>query len=260
MTGLFTAQSRRVLDGLAHELACEPGQLTSERLEVVERPAPVGSGKVVLAATCGLGTVLSVPPLLVDWVRDHAPSDRHFRAMQPFFLAELATEVQRRGIAPRATAHGFSQGFALGELLKMPAIPPGYSIKLVERDWMALHRPSNVFDNALGESEELDRVEKTARGFAVFDSAGEPAAVAGWWDDGHGREEIGVDVRRESRGMGLAKAVVIAATHAIVEGGGVPFYSCGATNVRSQRNALSCGFLPVFLIGSIWAPGELPSP
>jgi hypothetical protein len=260
VTDLFLAQSRRVLGGLAHELGCEPRHLTSESLEVVERPAPTGPGKVALAATCGLGTVLSVPAPLAGWVRDHAPPGRHFRAMQPFFLAELAAEIERSGLAPRVTAHGFSQGFALNELSALPAVPAGYSLVPVDRDWMARYRPANVFDNALGEPGELDRVEKTARAFAVLDSAGEPAAVAGWWADGHGREEIGVDVRRDSRGIGLAKLVVIAATRQIVETGGTPFYSCGATNVRSHRNALSCGFLPVFLIGYVWAPGELASP
>ena len=260
MTDLFLAQSRRVLDGLAHELGCEPRQLTSESLEVIARPTLAGPGKVALAATCGLGTVLSVPAPLVDWVRDHAPTDRHFRAMQPFFLAEIAAEVDRSRLAPGATAHGFSLGFALSELLPAPPGPAGYALVPVDRDWMARYRPSKVFDNALGEPAELDRVEKTTRAFAMLDSAGAPAAVAGWWDDGHGRDEIGVDVRRDSRGLGLAKVVVIAATHSILESGGTPFYSCGATNVRSHRNALACGFLPVFLIGYVWAPGESASP
>ena len=125
---------------------------------------------------------------------------------------------------------------------------------------MARYRPSNVFDNALGEPDELDRVERTSRGCAILDSTGEPSAVAAWWNDGHGREEIGVDVRRDSRGLGLAKIAVIAATHSILESGGTPFYSCGATNVRSHRNALACGFLPVFVIGSVWAPGQSASP
>ncbi len=260
MTGLFTVQSRRVLDGLAHELGCDPGQLASERLEVVGWPAPNGPGKLALAATCGLGTVLSVPPPLVDWVREHAPADRHFRAMQPFFLAELAAQVQRTGTAARATAHGFSQGFALNQLPELLAAPGGYALVSVDRDWMAQYRPSNVFDNALGETDEVERVEMTIRGFAVLDSAGEPAAVAAWWEDGHGREEIGIDVRRDSRGMGLAKVVVIAATRALIEADGTPFYACGATNIRSHRNALACGFLPVFLIGYVWAPGDLASP
>jgi hypothetical protein len=254
MTGLFLDQSRRVLAGLAHELGCEPGQLTSESLEVVERPMSSRPGKAALAATCGLGTVLSVPAPLVDWVHAHAPADKHFRALQPFFLAELAAEIGRRGLAPTATAHGFSQGFALNELPAIPAVPAQYSLASVDRDWMARYRLFKTFDNSLGEPGELDRVEKTKLALAILDSASQPAAVAGWWDDGHGRDEIGVDVRRESRGLGLGKLVVIAATHAILAAGGTPFYSCGASNIRSHRNALSCGFLPVFLAGYIWVP------
>jgi|GEM_PF-1668982 len=259
MTTLFAIQSRRVLASLADELGCAPERLTSESLEVVVRPASRRPGQVVLAATCGLGTILSVPAAVVGWVRDNAPGT-HFRAMQPFFLAEVAAEIGRRGIAPGATAYGFSQGFALSELQPVPEAPAGHSLVSVEPGWMARYRPSNVFDNALGAPNESDRIEKTLRGFAALDSAGEPAAVAGWWSDGHGREEIGVDVRREARGSGLAKLVVIAATHAIIDAGGSPFYSCGVTNIRSHRNALACGFLPAFLTGSVWAPPEPPGP
>jgi predicted GNAT family acetyltransferase len=108
-----------------------------------------------------------------------------------------------------------------------------------------------VFDNALGEMTEPDRIEKTRQAIAVLDADGEPAAIAGWWDEGHGRDEIGVDVRRDARGRGLGKLAVSAATQQILDADRTPFYSCGATNVRSHRNALSCGFLPVFTIGLV---------
>ena len=248
---LFLEQSGRVIAALAAELGCDEAQLRSERLEVVTLPVDGSPGRAALAATCGVGTVVSVPGELVGWVREFAPPDRHFRAMQPFFLAELAAEIERRGIAVKAKAHGFSLGFALDAAQAIPEVPAGFTIRTVAREWIARYRPSTVFDNALGEMTEPDRIEKTRHAIAVMDAKGEPAAIAGWWDEGHGRDEIGVDVRRDARGLGLGKLAVTAATHRIMEAGRTPFYSCGATNVRSHRNALACGFLPVFTIGML---------
>jgi len=57
--------------------------------------------------------------------------------------------------------------------------------------------------------------------------------------------EIGVDVVKTRQGQGLAPVVVAAAAQAILEADGAPFYACEATNIRSQRTALSCGFIPV---------------
>jgi RimJ/RimL family protein N-acetyltransferase len=111
---------------------------------------------------------------------------------------------------------------------------------------MEEQRLTYVFDNALGEAEEQERFDNTRCAFAVVDATGEALAVAAVWDYGWGREEIGVDVRRDARGHGLAKAVVGAATHAILAAGRVPYYSCGGTNVRSHNNAIACGFRPVY--------------
>jgi predicted GNAT family acetyltransferase len=74
---------------------------------------------------------------------------------------------------------------------------------------------------------------------------GRPAAVAGGWDDCDGLLEIGVDVARDYRGRGLGIAVVSAMARLIADRGDIPTYYCGPTNVRSHRNALACGFVPV---------------
>ena len=64
-----------------------------------------------------------------------------------------------------------------------------------------------------------------------------------------------MDVRRDARGQGLAKVVVTAAIRSILEAGHVPYYSCGATNVRSHNNAIACGFRPVFTRATVSARG-----
>lgn len=233
-----------VLD-LADELGCKADDFGGERLVVVPRPPTSDDRFVARVATAGLGTVASVAPEMVDWVREHAPKDRHFRAMQPFFLDQVAEEARGRRW-PGAAAHGYHLGFALAEKLPAPPLQPGFALMRIAPDWMGGHRDSLVFDNALGEPGEA-HVPSILHGFAVTDGADEPLAVAGIWRRGVRCDEIGVDVRRDARGLGLARVVVVRATHDILERGRVPYYSIGATNIRSHRNALSCGFLPVYM-------------
>jgi RimJ/RimL family protein N-acetyltransferase len=251
-TALFREQSELLLLAIAADLGCEAEALWSHALTVVEQPRPSTDGSVVLAVDSGLGTVLSVDAQLVDWAREHAPLDYHFRAMQPFFLAELALQAQAAGRAD-ARARGYSLGFALAEEQEAMPLPEGFRLKWAGPEWMERYRESNVFKNAIGEPDERDRIEKTQTAFVAVDASGEPAAAVGVWDEGRGRDEIGVDVRREVRGLGLARPLVIAATRYILESGRVPFYSCGATNVRSHNNAIACGFRPVYTIAGVWA-------
>jgi RimJ/RimL family protein N-acetyltransferase len=244
-TDLFRLQSAAVVADLADELGCEPADLGSEKLVVVSRPAGARHPYVALVATAGLGTVVSVVPGMTEWVREHAPQDRHFLALQPFFLAELASEARSRQW-PKASPRGPGLGFALTEQLLPPIIPPDFSMMSIDPEWMASYRESKVFDNALGEPGE-EHVPRITRGYALIDEAGEPVAVSGIWQQGARRDEIGVDVRRDFRGKGLAPVVVLAAVEDILRRGRAPFYSIGATNIRSHRNALACGFLPVFM-------------
>ncbi len=199
-----------------------------------------------------MGTVLSVAAPLVEWTRANAPKDGHYRALQPFFLAQLAERARSAGFAG-ATADRFLLGFALAQLPDMPTLPAGFRLLEVDAAWMARYRPSATFENALGD-EEHEQMNKVQVAFAALDEAGEPAAVAGIWYEPHNRNEIGVEVRRESRGLGLAKAVVAAATAHALARDAVPSYSCPPTNIRSQRNALACGFLPLYATGIVRCP------
>ena len=79
-------------------------------------------------------------------------------------------------------------------------------------------------------------------------------AVAGAFDT-HGMLEIGVDVVRSHRGQRLATLVVSAMAREIMRRGEVPFYGCGATNIRSQRTAESCGFRIVCADAVVWPEG-----
>ena len=51
-----------------------------------------------MALTMGTGTVVSVRPDYLDWVRSNAPTDKHYRAVFPnVLMAPIAEEAVRRG-------------------------------------------------------------------------------------------------------------------------------------------------------------------
>ena len=103
---------------------------------------------------------------------------------------------------------------------------------------------AGLFENGVGPVDSVRRASRNQFAMALFDAEGRPLAVAGAYLK-YGAFEIGVDVIREYRGRGLGRLVVAALTSEIMERDGVPLYLCAATNIRSQRTALSSGFLPV---------------
>ena len=155
-----------------------------------------------------------------------------------------------RGVNQRvaARASGTALGFALSAHPTPRLLPAGFTRTVVGREEIARLRSDDRFPNALGETGEADRIEWTNSAIVIRDADYEPAAVCAWWDAGHGYSEVGVDVRDDSQGLGLGTMVVGEAVHRLLGAGQVPFYSCRADNIRSQRTALACGFLPVFLI------------
>jgi len=140
---------------------------------------------------------------------------------------------------------GTALGFVCAELSPEPSLPIGVSVVRIDRAWRASHLESGVFDNSLGEFGEAFPEEFWRFGVALAGSDGETMAVAGAYDDGEELLEIGVDVHHDHRGKGLGLAVVSTLSRVIHEQGLSATYFCSASNVRSHRTALACGFVPV---------------
>ncbi len=244
MTNSFYAQNlARFRAETARQLGCDESAFDSNALTVVPRPASCRYKNLALVGTFGTGTVVTVEPSYVEWVLGHAP-ERHFLATRPSeFLAPFLTEAERRG--DRGMISGTALGFVCAELSPEPSLPTGVSVVPIDRAWRASHLESGVYDNSLGEFGEAFPEEFWRFGVTLAGSDGEPMAVAGAYDDGQELLEIGVDVVREHRGKGLGLAVVSTLSRVIHEQGLSATYFCAATNVRSHRTALACGFLPV---------------
>lgn len=226
----------------AANLACSSEDFGRHELVIVERPATQPARFLLMALTFGTGTVVSVHPDYLDWVRANVPTDKHYRAMFPNVLLQpLAEEAARRGQLSGWRSPNLS--FLPGAPPVAREVPGGLERRVVDASWRDRVWPTGEFHNSLG---ELDPPENEGFKFAVALMDGDTiAAVAGAWDDSPGFAEIGVDVARAYRGRGLGEVVVTQLAAEIASRGEVPTYYCAPTNVRSHRNALGCGFLPV---------------
>ena len=227
----------------ARELGVPASAFATNELTIVERPAEALEPYVLLALTMGTGTVVSVEPRYLDWARDNPP-EPHYRAFFNAFLLPLVEHAANDG--DTLTWRGPSLGFLLDTLPVERSLPEGFRLTEVDRKWRAGQVESGAFSNALGDPGDAFVDTIWQFGLALVASDGSPAAVAGAYNDGDGVLEIGVDVARDLRGQGLARAAVSAMTARILELGALATYYCAPTNIRSERTALACGFLPAF--------------
>lgn len=230
-------------EACGRSLGVPQSAFASNGLTVAERPAEALEPYVLLALTMGTGTVVSVEPRYLEWARQNPPG-RHYQAFFNAFLLPLVEHAASAG--DTLTWRGPSLGFLLDSLPGERPLPEGFRLAEVDGAWRAEHVESGVFSNALGDPGDAFVDGIWQFGLALITGDGTPAAVAGAYNDGEGLREIGVDVARDFRGQGLANAVVRAMAGRILDRGAMPTYYCAPTNIRSQRTALACGFLPAF--------------
>lgn len=203
--------------------------------------------------TFGTGTVLCLDPAYRDVAEANRPA-KHYRALSRRFTQSIVEEAARRG--QTLNAYSPSLCFTLADEPPNVALPSGF--ELVEHDaaWMNAEQQNQRFENGVGAAGMDGREFRNRFALVLQDTSREIAAVAGAFDT-YGMLEIGVDVVRAQRGSGLGRLVVSAMAREILKRGGVPFYGCAPTNIRSHRTAESCGFRivcsDVFVSGPIAA-------
>lgn len=238
MTSAFrTAQVGAVHAAYEAAFHAPPGAYAAGAVAVIARPGDAQFPYTAVASIGAGGSVLSVAPELLAVAESHLPADFAHIARAPFLSHFL------RDDSP-ASMGGPELLWALGSVPALPALPPG--LQLDERDaaWMNAEQPSLRFPNGVGRPGVNARESRNRFALVITGAAGEPVAVGGAFDS-FGLLEIGVDVLPENQGSGLGRAVVAAAARAILDRGGTPLYGCAVDNIRSQRTALSVGFLPV---------------
>ncbi len=257
MPNALLAESTKAFKAeFARQLRCEPEVFETAGLTIVQRPEDSRERHVAIIAECGLGTVISVrDDRLIPWVRENAEAlPFHFRVFQPAFLESFADEARRLG-HDGARTHSSTLGMVLGEEATPPALADGLSMVELSEEDIRAHRETDVFDNALLETAEPpEMLARFRAAFAVKDGTGRILGVSGVWDQYPGIDEIGVDVTREARGQGLARALTIHATRWIREQGRWPIYTMGYSNLRSMNNGLACGYRPAWMLTAVFVP------
>ena len=139
--------------------------------------------------------------------------------------------------------------FELGRVLSKDKIRingPSYYL-FGDRDNCNLEVDPRAFVASREEMESLDKeifwhcdIDNAVSGLAVKNN-GQISALATIVDEGEGVYEIGMEVHRDSQGLGMGKAVVNAAVQWILNVGGIPLATVGPFNVPSARTLRSVG-------------------
>ncbi|MGD9933366.1 MAG: GNAT family N-acetyltransferase [Dehalococcoidia bacterium] len=249
---LFTHCAAVVRRTEAADMGCHESDFDSNSLVVVPRPGKVLFPEyAMLISSFGTGTVISVEAGFIDWVHANRPA-KHWAAYNASFLGPLADHIANTTDPPgRLIARSMALGFVLSDDPVVPALPAGFTLEQRGLDWMKEWRSAGQFHNSIGDPDEDDWFVRLVRAFVVVDESGEPVAMTAVADDGNGRMELGLDVRRQWRGLGLARPAVLAASRWVLDQGQVPYYTCGAANIRSHLVAESCGYRPLWSISGI---------
>jgi GNAT superfamily N-acetyltransferase len=249
MSDLFKRYSKATREAYAQGLRCDVSAFESEALTIVDRPKE-SPWNTAIAATFGTGTVLCIDPAYREFVEANPPK-KHYHAMSTAFFGAIAAEGQRRGVKLLFWSPGIC--FTIAEHPPELSVPAGFEFREQDAAWMNAEQQNHRFENGVGAAGKDGREFRNRFALALYDAAGEIAAVAGAFDT-YGMLEIGVDVLRGQRGQGLGRLVVSAMAREIMRRGETPFYGCGATNIRSHVTAESCGFRAVLSDATVSTP------
>jgi GNAT superfamily N-acetyltransferase len=246
---LFRHYAQATREAFATGINCPVSAFEGDRLTIVDRHADA-DWYTILAVTFGTGTVVSIDPAYHAFAEANQPEKPSF-AMRRAFLQQIVEEGARRG--EKLAFSVPSLCFALADEPPELAPPPGLVFTREDAAWMNDAENGRRFENGAGGSGS-GREFRNRFALVLRDTAGEIAAVAGALET-HGMLEIGVDVVREHRGLGLGRLAVSAVARAIIDEGKVPFYACSPTNIRSQRTAAASGFRIVCADAFVWIEG-----
>ena len=118
-----------------------------------------------------------------------------------------------------------------------------YSFELLTHDEIYRLREIQGFDNSLS-FDENGYTPTCIVLYAIID--GEIIALAGASYVNANLREVGIDVKKEHRGKGLASLLVRNLSVEILRQGKIPFYSASATNIASQAVAIRSGYMPLW--------------
>ena len=221
---------------------CKPEDfLQSENLVTTSRKHPSARSYLPLPFACDLvsygnNIVAQVREDLRDTVKDYIdtyPTEHCFETPN--------MQVLEQKLAPYGLQICFMAEYFLPDLTRIGSHPCKYEIRVLHpQDFQALYLPQ--WSNALC----ADRKEKDVLCVGAYD--GETLiGLAGASADCETMYQIGIDVLPEYRRQRIAAALTSRLTEEILALGKVPFYCAAWSNIRSVKNAITCGYRPAWV-------------
>jgi hypothetical protein len=233
---------RRVI---ANDYTCHPDDFLKDGLTINEfEPRPGGRGyrppsRSFLAVTFGNGVVITSHADFIEPVRAIASGLERDEFFQPAGLGPLYNLFESNQMILRAPS--------LKYVLTADHFTPfdGYETmtKLLETEEVRPLANLPGFPHSL-EDDPAHVESPLLAGVAYRGDQLIAAAVA--CEEAEGFWQIGVDVLPEGRGSGLGLAIVSRVSAAILERGGLPYYSAATSNIASRSIAHRLGFWPAF--------------
>ncbi len=184
----------------------------------------------------GQNVVACVREDLREGVRKYLSAHSAVRAFETPALHELD-----RILAPYGVRSHYMAEYFLPDPARLHERACPYPTRLLSpEDFSALYLPE--WGNALC----LDRAERDVLGVGAYDG-GKLIALAGCSADCETMWQIGVDVLPGYRRQGIAAALTSRLAMEILQRGKAPFYCAAWSNLKSIRNAVSCGFYPAWV-------------
>lgn len=230
---------------IANDYSCEPDDFLNDGVtinEFVPRTGGRGFQPPPLpfqACTFGNGTVIACHADLIEPVRAIAAGLDRDQFFYPAGIAPLFNLFQGHGQGLYAPS--------VKQLLTADHFEPvsGYQDRtlLIETEDVLALENTPGFPHALERSP--GRVSNQYLAGVAYEGDRLIAAAAAC-EETEGFWQIGVDVLPEARGSGLGLAIVSRVSAAILERGGLPYYSAAPSNIASRSIAHRLGFWPLF--------------
>lgn len=218
---------------------CKPEDfLQNENIVTESRKHPSARSYLPLPFACDLvsygnNIVAQVREDLRDTVKDYIntyPPEHCFETPNMQVLEEK--------LAPYGLQICFMAEYFLPDLTSLGTHPCKYEIRLLHpQDFQSLYLPQ--WSNALC----ADRKEKDVLCVGAYDGD-TLIGLAGASADCETMYQIGIDVLPEYRRQRIAAALTSRLTEEILALGKVPFYCAAWSNIRSVKNAITCGYRP----------------
>ena len=237
---------------LAAEHRCDPALFTTPGVHVIEAPAGGGDParrrryavhpEHVTIVSGGTGAVVAATAALLPAVRALFAADDLDAVFDPQTLGAADALLRRRGLR---LAGPWPRLLCGADTLREVPAPPGFDVTLEVRPSLGriAELEAGPWPNAVATRRQAERptqvlaIARDSRGVAGVGSAGADSDFV--W-------QIGIDVRADVRGQGLAAALVAEVTRFVLDEDRVPLYSLSLWNVPSFRTASAVGYRLAF--------------